>query len=174
VRVAVVGATGTIGRPLVDVLSVEHDVLAWQGGHPRWRGTGSTGLLLMQPMPSRSIARLTGSTFVYHLVHSLGSREFEELDRGDASNRLSRRARRRSGRSLAAPPQQGRSREDPGGGTSPGHYAARRDDRRSRQHGVRDDPRARREAAADGVPAVGAQAPPRCRRSAARAEAMNG
>jgi uncharacterized protein YbjT (DUF2867 family) len=62
VRVAVVGATGTIGRPLVDVLSVEHDVLAWQGGHPRWRGTGSTGLLLMQPMPSRSIARLTGST----------------------------------------------------------------------------------------------------------------
>jgi uncharacterized protein YbjT (DUF2867 family) len=84
-RVAVVGATGTIGRPLAIALSREHEVIGVSrrasedsGEGVRWIAADATDPLAM----SRA---LEGVEVVYHLVHSLGSRDFEALDRAAAT-----------------------------------------------------------------------------------------
>ena len=84
-RVAVVGATGTIGRPLAVALSREHEVVgvarhasAGSGGGVAWVGADATDADAM----SRT---LEGVEVVYHLVHSLGSGDFEARDRAAAT-----------------------------------------------------------------------------------------
>ena len=84
-RIAVVGATGTIGRPLAVALSHEHEVIgvarhapAGFGGGVTWVGADATDAHAM----SRA---LEGVEVVYHLVHSLGSGDFEALDRAAAT-----------------------------------------------------------------------------------------
>lgn len=81
-RVAVVGATGTIGRPLVHALSVEHAVVgiartpALDEGI-EWIAADATDAAAVR-------RALEGVEVVYHLVHSLGSGDFEALDRAAA------------------------------------------------------------------------------------------
>src|SRR6188508_1210807 len=83
-RVAVVGATGTIGRPLVRALSTEHAVVgvartppATPDGEVEWLAADATDAEAMR-------RALDGAEVVYHLVHSLGSSDFETLDRAAA------------------------------------------------------------------------------------------
>ena len=83
-RVAVVGATGTIGRPLVRALSAEHDVVgvarrpAETPDGVEWIAADATDTAAMR-------RALDGAEVVYHLVHSLGSSDFEALDRAAAT-----------------------------------------------------------------------------------------
>jgi uncharacterized protein YbjT (DUF2867 family) len=84
-RAAVIGATGTIGRPLVEALSRAHDVVG-VARHPTqgddrvtWRAADATDSELIH-------AALEGVDVVYHLVHSLGTADFEERDRAAATN----------------------------------------------------------------------------------------
>jgi uncharacterized protein YbjT (DUF2867 family) len=85
VRVAVVGSTGTIGRPLVEQLSLNHDVVGIARTPPQtardrvdWVAADATDAAAMQ----RALDRVD---VVYHLVHSLGSDDFEALDRAAAA-----------------------------------------------------------------------------------------
>lgn len=84
-RVAVVGATGTIGRPLVRALPAEHDVVGVARKPPatiddeiEWIAADATDNAAMR-------RALDGAEVVYHLVHSLGSSDFETLDRAAAN-----------------------------------------------------------------------------------------
>ena len=82
-RVAVIGATGTIGRPLVEALARTYDVVGVArspqpaGGAVSWIAADAT-----DPVAIRGA--LAGVDVVYHLVHSLGSADFEERDRAAA------------------------------------------------------------------------------------------
>jgi uncharacterized protein YbjT (DUF2867 family) len=85
VRVAVVGSTGTIGRPLIEHLSLNHDVVGIARTPPRtarerveWVAADATDAGAMH-------RALDSVDIVYHLVHSLGSRDFEALDRAAAA-----------------------------------------------------------------------------------------
>jgi uncharacterized protein YbjT (DUF2867 family) len=84
-RVAVVGATGTIGQPLVRALSAQHDVVGVARRPPatnddkvEWLAADATDTAAMGRV-------LDGAEVVYHLVHSLGSSDFETLDRAAAT-----------------------------------------------------------------------------------------
>ena len=79
-RIAVLGATGTVGRALLPLLADEHDLVAVsrrvpsdeQGIH--WEAADATD--------GPSLRRvLEGVDVVYYLVHSLGTADFEERDR---------------------------------------------------------------------------------------------
>ena len=83
-RVAVVGATGTIGRPLVEALSGAHDVVGI-ARHPPKSDDNMTWIAADATDAAAIRAALEGSDVVYHLVHSLGSADFEELDREAAT-----------------------------------------------------------------------------------------
>jgi uncharacterized protein YbjT (DUF2867 family) len=79
-KIAVLGATGTIGRALVPVLAQEHDVVAISR-RPR---SGSDGIPWMQADATDARAMenaLEGVDVAYYLVHSLGSSDFEERDK---------------------------------------------------------------------------------------------
>jgi uncharacterized protein YbjT (DUF2867 family) len=85
VRIAVLGATGTIGRALVPLLAQEHDVVAISR-RPR---NGSNGVRWTQADATDAAAMekaLDGIEVAYYLVHSLGSSDFEERDRVAAAN----------------------------------------------------------------------------------------
>ena len=78
-RVVVFGATGTIGRPLVEKLAQMHEVTAVsRNAHPEepdvtWAQADAT--------VTESVARvLVGADVAYYLVHSLGATDFEERD----------------------------------------------------------------------------------------------
>ena len=84
-RVAVVGSTGTIGRPLIEHLSLNHDAVGIARTPPRtarerveWVAADATDADAMH----RALDRVD---VVYHLVHSLGSSDFEALDRAAAA-----------------------------------------------------------------------------------------
>jgi uncharacterized protein YbjT (DUF2867 family) len=82
-RVAVIGATGTIGRPLVEALARTHDVVGVARRPPRdnqvnWIAADATDAVAI-------CSALEGINVVYHLVHSLGSADFEERDRAAAT-----------------------------------------------------------------------------------------
>jgi uncharacterized protein YbjT (DUF2867 family) len=79
-RIAVLGATGTVGRALVSLLAKQHDVLALSrrpheptDGVPSATADATNGPSLRKVFEDVDVA--------YHLVHSLGSRDFEQLDR---------------------------------------------------------------------------------------------
>lgn len=79
-RVALFGATGTIGRALLPVLAREHDVVAVS------RGGGQADDLVRWARAdvadgSGVGAALAGVDVAYYLVHSLGARDFERRDR---------------------------------------------------------------------------------------------
>jgi uncharacterized protein YbjT (DUF2867 family) len=78
-RVVVFGATGTIGRPLVDRLAQEHDVVAVS----RREQPARDGVTWEHADASDadSVARvLEGAEAAYYLVHSLGATDFEAED----------------------------------------------------------------------------------------------
>jgi len=79
-RIAVLGATGTVGRALVPLLADGHDVVAVsrRSHEPpdgvRWAAADATDATAVR-------AALEGVDIAYHLVHSLGSSDFEQRDR---------------------------------------------------------------------------------------------
>jgi uncharacterized protein YbjT (DUF2867 family) len=82
-RVAVIGATGTIGRPLVDALSGAHDVVG-VARRPPPRDDRVDWIAADATEADSIRSALEGVDVVYHLVHSLGSPDFEERDRAAA------------------------------------------------------------------------------------------
>jgi uncharacterized protein YbjT (DUF2867 family) len=85
VRIAVFGATGVVGRTLVPLLAAEHELVAVsRSAHNAEPGIrwveGDAG-------SAEDVARaVEGAEVVYHLVHSLGSPDFERQDRVAAEN----------------------------------------------------------------------------------------
>lgn len=83
-RVAVFGATGTVGRALVPRLAEDHEVVAISR-RPR---EDASGVLWRQADAgdAQSVERaLEGIDIAYYLVHSLGSADFEQRDREAAA-----------------------------------------------------------------------------------------
>ena len=79
-RIAVLGASGTIGRALVPVLAREHEVIAVA----RHAGEAADGVeWRVADVTDEAALReaMAGAEVVYHLVHSLGSADFAERDR---------------------------------------------------------------------------------------------
>ncbi len=91
-RIAVIGASGTIGCGLVPALAREHEVLALAR-----RPTVSGGAVTSRAADARdrdSLVRAIGRADVlYHLVHSLGTRSFAAEDRRAAEAVASAAAR---------------------------------------------------------------------------------
>ena len=84
-RVAVVGASGTIGLPLTAALSAECDVVG-VARHPDSVGDGGIAWVAADATDRDAMCRvLDGVDVVYHLVHSLGRDDFEALDRAAAT-----------------------------------------------------------------------------------------
>jgi len=85
-RAAVLGASGVIGRALVAELAGENEVVA-VSRHPRessrdrvrWVAADVTQRTELEPA-------LRAADVVYHLVHSLGAKDFEERDRQAAAS----------------------------------------------------------------------------------------
>jgi uncharacterized protein YbjT (DUF2867 family) len=97
-RVAVFGATGTVGRALVPLLAEHHEVVAISRRH----GGGTTGVRWAQAdaTDARAVERaLEGIDVAYYLVHSLGSVDFEQRDR-DAAATVAKAAAQRGLRQL--------------------------------------------------------------------------
>jgi uncharacterized protein YbjT (DUF2867 family) len=97
-RIAVLGATGTVGRALVPLLAQEHDVLAVS----RRRRDESAGVRWARADATNGAAVATvldGVEVAYYLVHSLGSPAFEQRDRA-AAETVAREAERAGVRQL--------------------------------------------------------------------------
>ena len=79
-KIAVLGASGTVGRALLPLLAEQHDVLAVSrrpredGDGVRWAAADATDGASMRKV-------LTDVDVAYYLVHSLGSRDFQQRDR---------------------------------------------------------------------------------------------
>jgi uncharacterized protein YbjT (DUF2867 family) len=85
VKVAVLGATGFIGRALVPALAGDHEVVAVSrrgdapaGDHVRGAAADATDATAIRRV-------LEGVDVAYYLVHSLGSADFRERDRHAAA-----------------------------------------------------------------------------------------
>jgi uncharacterized protein YbjT (DUF2867 family) len=85
VRVAVVGATGTIGRPLVRALAFDHEVVGVARRPVASVEDGVEWVAADATDPTAMRRALGGAEVVYHLVHSLGSGDFEARDRAAAT-----------------------------------------------------------------------------------------
>jgi uncharacterized protein YbjT (DUF2867 family) len=84
-RVVVLGATGVIGRALLPRLAEEHQVVAVS----RSRREPEDGVEWAQADAVSGAGlddALVGTDVAYHLVHSLGSRDYERQDRAAAEN----------------------------------------------------------------------------------------
>jgi uncharacterized protein YbjT (DUF2867 family) len=78
-RVVVFGATGIVGSALLPVLAAEHDVVA-VSRKPRPAQKG-VSWAVGDATDAKSVREvLAGAEVAYYLVHSLGSRDFEERD----------------------------------------------------------------------------------------------
>jgi uncharacterized protein YbjT (DUF2867 family) len=84
VKAAVIGATGFVGRALVPVLARRGEVIAVsrRGSAPEMPGVRG----LAADVTGSLRGALDGVEVVYYLVHSLGARDFSELDRRAAEN----------------------------------------------------------------------------------------
>jgi uncharacterized protein YbjT (DUF2867 family) len=81
-RVAVFGATGTIGTALLPALTRSHDVVAVSR---RERQGDGVNWVRADASDAESVRRtLEGVDVAYYLVHSLGTRDFEGRDRAAA------------------------------------------------------------------------------------------
>jgi uncharacterized protein YbjT (DUF2867 family) len=80
----VIGATGFVGRALVPVLARRGEVVcvSRRGGAPELPGVRGVAADVTDSLHGT----LDGVDVVYHLVHSLGSRDFSALDRRAAEN----------------------------------------------------------------------------------------
>jgi uncharacterized protein YbjT (DUF2867 family) len=85
VNVAVFGATGVIGRALLPLLAAEHEVVAVSRSEHepeeriRW--------VAADVASGEGVAdAVAGAEVVYYLVHSLGTKDFERVDRESAAN----------------------------------------------------------------------------------------
>jgi len=93
VRIAVLGATGTVGQALVPVLAEQHDVVAISrrpreaANGVRWAQADATDAASME-------RALEGIDVAYYLVHSLGSADFATRDRIAAGTVAEAAARR--------------------------------------------------------------------------------
>ena len=85
-RTAILGATGFIGRALVPALAQRSEVVAVsrRATAPELPGVRCVAADLTSPESTRGA--LEGVDVAYHLVHSLGTRNFSELDRRVAEN----------------------------------------------------------------------------------------
>jgi uncharacterized protein YbjT (DUF2867 family) len=83
-RIAVVGATGTIGRPLVTALASQHEVTAISRSGGEVPGTNVRVVAADAGDATAVRDALDGAEVVYHLVHSLGQPDFETADRAAA------------------------------------------------------------------------------------------
>ena len=85
-RAAVLGATGFVGRALVPALAQRGEVVSVsrRGDPSPVHGVRSVAADVTDPCSLRPA--LDGVDVVYHLVHSLGSRDFAERDRRAATN----------------------------------------------------------------------------------------
>lgn len=83
-RVAVVGATGTIGLPLTHALAQTHDVVGVARHPPKQDDSPVRWVAADASDPDAIEAALQGVEVVYHLVHSLGSSDYEDRDRAAA------------------------------------------------------------------------------------------
>ena len=85
-RTAVVGATGTIGRPLVVALAAAgHDVVAVSRTPREQAAQLRVTHFAADASDPVAIGRaLEGADVVYHLVHSLGQPDFDAIDRAAA------------------------------------------------------------------------------------------
>ncbi len=95
VKVAVLGATGFIGRTLLPKLAGEHDVVAVSRSGAEVeddRVKSVSGDVTDHAAMRRA---LDGVDVVYYLVHSLGASDFSERDKRPADRRDRGRARRR-------------------------------------------------------------------------------
>ena len=79
-RVAVLGATGVVGRALVPLLACEHEVVA-VSRRPRRDESGVRWAQADACSREDVAAALAGVEVAYYLVHSLGARDFEQRDR---------------------------------------------------------------------------------------------
>jgi uncharacterized protein YbjT (DUF2867 family) len=98
VRIAVFGATGTVGQALVPVLAGQHEVVAIS----RRPHEDSDGVRWAQADAgdAQSVeSALEGIDVAYYLVHSLGSTDFEQRDR-DAAATVAQAAARRGLRQI--------------------------------------------------------------------------
>jgi uncharacterized protein YbjT (DUF2867 family) len=77
-RVALFGATGTVGRALLPELSRRHDVVAVSRRPHDQAGVTWAQADVLDPDGVR--AAIEGAEVVYYLVHSLGESDFEERD----------------------------------------------------------------------------------------------
>ena len=85
-KAAVLGATGFVGRALVPALAQQGEVVAVsrRATAPELPGVRSVAADLTDADSTRGA--LEGVDVAYHLVHSLGARNFSELDRRVAEN----------------------------------------------------------------------------------------
>jgi uncharacterized protein YbjT (DUF2867 family) len=84
VRTAVIGATGFVGRALVPALAERGEVVAIAR---RPAAAPRPGVRTVVADVTESLrGKLAGVDVVYHLVHSLGARQFAERDRRAAEN----------------------------------------------------------------------------------------
>lgn len=84
-KIGVLGASGVIGRSLVDALAGRHDVTA-VARRPGSPGPGVRWLAADLAEPGDARRALEGADVAVHLVHSLGSADFEARDRLVADN----------------------------------------------------------------------------------------
>ncbi len=97
-KIAVFGATGTVGRALVPLLAKHHEVLAVSRrphestSGVRWAVADATDATTLQKV-------FEGVDLAYYLVHSLGSSDFEQRDRV-AAETVARQAERANLRQL--------------------------------------------------------------------------
>lgn len=97
-RVTVFGATGVIGQALLPLLADEHTVVA-VSRRPRADTDGIRWVVADAASGVGVGEALEGADVAYHLVHSLGTRDFEDQDRHAAAN-VSREAARAGLRQL--------------------------------------------------------------------------
>ena len=97
-KIAVLGATGTVGQALVPLLAQQHDVLA-VSRRPR-EETSGVRWAVADASDAESLKKVFDQVDIaYYLVHSLGSRDFEQRDRVAAAN-VARNAERAGLRQL--------------------------------------------------------------------------
>ena len=97
-KIAVFGATGTVGQALVPLLAEQHDVVALSR-RPH-EPTDGVEWAVADASDADSLRKVFGSIDVaYYLVHSLGSSDFEQRDR-DAAENVAREAERAGLRQL--------------------------------------------------------------------------
>jgi uncharacterized protein YbjT (DUF2867 family) len=82
VKVAVFGATGVIGGALVPLLEEEHEVVQVSRSKREQRGWAAADVATGDGVADA----LAGVDVAYYLVHSLGTRDFEQVDRESAAN----------------------------------------------------------------------------------------